>query len=102
MYGVQHEGAQQVFVEGANGAAYLLAAGLKYRTISIFLGVVGFFFGMAAGVVAFPMARKAEDHGVSATAARVRAIVDVIFGIIGGHDLLHREVAAGPAQLTVV
>ncbi|WP_309106695.1 hypothetical protein [Arthrobacter sp.] len=57
--------------------------GQKYRRSSIIIGIVGLFvFGIAAGVVAFIMARKAEAHGVAATAGKVLAAFDLISGII--------------------
>jgi hypothetical protein len=70
--------------EDVEAAAFLLSQGQKYRRSSIIIGIVGLFlFGIAAGVLAFIMARKAESHGVKATAGKVLAVFDVISGIIG-------------------
>lgn len=69
--------------EDADRALFLEHQGQKYRRTSIIFGVVGLFlFGLAAGIVAFIMARKAEDNGVKATAGKVLAVLDVIGGII--------------------
>lgn len=57
--------------------------GLKYRRNSIIFGVIGiFFFGIAFGLVAFITARKAENHGVKATAGKVLGVLAFISGII--------------------
>jgi uncharacterized membrane protein (DUF485 family) len=57
--------------------------GRKYRRNSIIIGVIGLFlFGIAAGVVAFIMARRAEANGVKATAGKVLGVLDVLGGII--------------------
>ena len=70
--------------EDVEAAAFHLSQGQKYRRSSIIIGIVGLFlFGVGAGVVAFIMARKAEGHGVKATAGKVLAAFDVICGIIG-------------------
>jgi hypothetical protein len=45
--------------------------------------VIGLFlFGIAAGVVAFILAGRAEASGVEATAGKVLGVLDVIGGII--------------------
>jgi hypothetical protein len=47
------------------------------------MGIVGLFLiGIPAGVIAFMMARKAEGHGVKATAGKVLAVLDIVGGII--------------------
>jgi hypothetical protein len=47
------------------------------------VGIVGLFlFGVAAGVVAFVFARKAEALGVKATAGKVLAVLDIVGGIV--------------------
>lgn len=59
------------------------AIGQKYRRNSIIFGVIGLFiFGIAFGLVAFIAARKAEDHGVKATAGKVLGVLSFISGII--------------------
>jgi hypothetical protein len=64
-------------------AAVRLRQGQKYRRNSIIIGVIGLIvFGIAAGIFAFYMARKAEAHGVKATAGKVLAVLDVIGGIV--------------------
>lgn len=64
-------------------AAFHLRQGQKYRRTSIIIGIVGLFlFGVAAGVVAFIMARRAEAEGVKATAGKVLAVLDFIGGVI--------------------
>ncbi|SKB33927.1 hypothetical protein SAMN05660473_00189 [Arthrobacter sp. 49Tsu3.1M3] len=57
--------------------------GRKYRRNSIIIGVIGLFlFGIAAGVVAFILAGRAEANGVKATAGKVLGVLDVIGGIM--------------------
>lgn len=69
--------------EDADTATFRKHRGLKYRRSSIIIGVVGLFLlGIAAGFVAFMMARKAEENGVKASAGKVLAILDFIGGII--------------------
>lgn len=64
-------------------AEFHLRQGQKYRRASIIIGIVGLFlFGIAAGAVAFIMARRAEAAGVKATAGKVLAVLDIIGGII--------------------
>lgn len=64
-------------------AAVRLGQGQKNRRISIIVGIVGLFlFGIAAGVVAFVFARKAEAFGVKATAGKVLAVLDIGGGIV--------------------
>lgn len=68
---------------GSEAAAFHLRQGQKYRRSSIIIGIIGLFlFGIAAGVVAFIMARRAEAEGVNATAGKVLGVLDVIGGII--------------------
>lgn len=63
--------------------AVRLREGQKYRRISIIVGIIGLFlFGIAAGIAAFLMARKAEASGVKATAGKVLAVLDIIGGIV--------------------
>ncbi len=63
--------------------AFHLQQGRRYRRNSIIIGVIGLFlFGIAAGVVAFIMARRAEAAGVKATAGKVLGVLDVVGGII--------------------
>ncbi len=60
-----------------------LRQGQKYRRASIIIGIVGLFlFGVAAGIIAFIMARRAEAAGVNATPGKVLAVLDIIGGII--------------------
>ncbi|WP_254785687.1 hypothetical protein [Arthrobacter sp. ok362] len=67
----------------STGAAFHLQQGRKYRRTSIIIGVVGLFlFGIAAGVVAFIFARRAEAAGVKATAGKVLGVLDIIGGIV--------------------
>lgn len=67
----------------SEAAAFHLQQGQKYRRNSIIVGVIGLFlFGIAAGVVAFIMARRAEAAGVKATAGKVLGLLDIIGGII--------------------
>jgi hypothetical protein len=67
----------------SEAAAFHLRQGQKYRRSSIIIGIIGLFlFGIAAGVVAFIMARRAEAEGVKATAGKVLGVLDVIGGII--------------------
>ena len=69
--------------EDADMATFRKHEGRKYRRSSIIIGVVGLFlFGIAAGFVAFMMARKAEENGVKTTAGKVLALLDLIGGII--------------------
>lgn len=64
-------------------AAFHLRQGQKYRRNSIIFGVIGLFlFGIAFGIGAFMMARRAEAAGVKATAGKVLAVLDIIGGII--------------------
>jgi hypothetical protein len=64
-------------------AAARLGQGQKHRRISIIVGILGLFlFGIAAGVVAFVFARKAEAFGVKATAGKVLAVLDIVGGIV--------------------
>lgn len=57
--------------------------GRKYRRNSIIIGVIGLFlFGVAMGVVAIMMARKAEVAGTKATAGKVLGVLDIIGGIL--------------------
>ena len=68
---------------GPDDADFHLHLGQRYRRNSIVVGVIGLFlFGIAAGVVAFIMANRAEDHGVKATAGKVLAALDVVIGIV--------------------
>ena len=64
-------------------ATFHLRQGQKYRRSSIIMGVIGLFlFGVPAGIMAFIWARRAESEGVTATAGRVLAVLDIIAGII--------------------
>ncbi|BCW17426.1 hypothetical protein NtRootA9_01340 [Arthrobacter sp. NtRootA9] len=59
------------------------AMGLKYRKNSVIFGVLGLFvFGIALGVLAFINARRAEEHGVKATAGKVLGVLGFISGIV--------------------
>jgi hypothetical protein len=63
--------------------AFHLQQGQKYRRNSIIIGVIGLFlFGIAMGVMAFFMARRAEAAGVKASAGKVLGLLDIIGGII--------------------
>ena len=67
----------------SEAAAFHLQQGQKYRRNSIIFGVIGLFlFGIAMGVVAIMMARKAEAAGVQATAGKVLGVLDLVGGII--------------------
>jgi hypothetical protein len=67
----------------SEAAIFHLRQGQKYRRSSIIVGVIGLFvFGIAAGVVAFILAGRAEASGVEATAGKVLGVLDVIGGII--------------------
>jgi hypothetical protein len=68
---------------GQTGPEDAAIQGRKYRRTSIIIGVVGLFlFGIAAGVVAFIFARRAEAAGVKATAGKVLGVLDIIGGIV--------------------
>jgi hypothetical protein len=67
----------------SEAAALHLRQGQKYRRTSIIIGVIGLFlFGLAAGVVAFIMARRSEAAGVKATAGKALGVLDIVGGII--------------------
>lgn len=57
--------------------------GLQHRKTSIVLGVISLFIlGIPLGAFAFINARKAEAHGVKATAGKVLGIIGFIAGAI--------------------
>ncbi|MDF9749045.1 hypothetical protein [Arthrobacter sp. ES3-54] len=67
----------------SEAAAFHLQQGMKYRRNSIIIGVIGLFlFGIAMGLVAIMMARRAEAAGVKATAGKILGVLDLIGGII--------------------
>lgn len=67
----------------SEAAAFHVQQGQKYRRNSIIVGVIGLFlFGIAMGLVAIMMARRAEAAGVKATAGKVLGVLDILGGII--------------------
>lgn len=57
--------------------------GSKFRKTSIIMGVIGLFIlGIPLGIGAFIYARKAEAHGVKATAGLVLGVVDIVLAIV--------------------
>jgi uncharacterized membrane protein (DUF485 family) len=57
--------------------------GLQHRKTAIILGVISLFFlGIPLGVLAFVNARKAEAHGVKATAGKVLGVIGFVTGAI--------------------
>ena len=82
-YELQNVVTPQVGGHPGSEAAVRLGQGQKNRRVSILVGIVGLFlFGIAAGVVAFIFARKAEAFGVKATAGKVLAVLDIVGGIV--------------------
>lgn len=78
-----HTATTQELPTESEAAAFHLQQGLKYRRNSIIIGLIGLFlFGIAMGVMAFIMARRAEAAGVKATAGKVLGLLDIIGGII--------------------
>ncbi len=57
--------------------------GAQHRKTSIILGIISLFvLGLPLGAFAFINARKAEAHGVKATAGKVLGIIGFITGAI--------------------
>ena len=78
-----HNGTMPLGGPTESGVAAQLKQGQKYRRSSIIIGIIGLFlFGIAAGVVAFIMAGRAEAAGVKATAGKVLGVLDIVGGII--------------------
>lgn len=57
--------------------------GLQHRKTAIILGVISLFvLGIPLGVLAVINARKAEAHGVKATAGKVLGVIGFVSGVI--------------------
>ena len=59
-----------------------------------------FLFGIAAGVVAFIMAGRAEAAGVKATAGKVLGVLGIVGGIVVMVMFLQRQHAVGAVMLS--